>query len=536
MDSHPQIDIISTPSLECPNPVYNCVRWCLQATDYLTTPGDTAYFYVAFFDPSNYADGIPIRVAGRDFETGPNGYESFKWSSPVPPPLTLVEIADNFFAMLQANYSFFEDWDVVRTSSPGFETIVANAREEGFVNPFDFDFPVVTPPLYLPLNGTDPEYKENYRIVVEVWKCVDGVLTEKLYSNAYEPDADGNVCFDIAGTVSSYLSTGFPGLQPNDDSVYIQPDMCFDVCLRYGQIYADDETTCDAIPRYFETSSPVALINSAFQKEAEVESIETGVPLMDPFCYQGSPTRFLTDYPSGLKVCPDSLFWLYYNLDIDLSAFSNPEVYPFYRFRYTDGSVSSPVQGSRPLSGNGCFAVPAGEYQLSYLSPFPLKTIASIETTIILIDLPSVALIISETFVLEIDQTACCCREFYFLNEKGGFDTIRLNCEQDRTLNLESVDICSIEKCEGDILKGGKAEANRKAFETYTVFTKFNSEYLDLDWLRQFLKSPIRYVREDGKIFKIKLLSDEVQIFSNEEILYFELQYILSFELNTQKA
>jgi hypothetical protein len=535
-DNHPQIDILSTPSLVCINPVYNCLQYCFQSNDYQQQNGVLAEFQIDFTNPTNEADGILISVAGSAFQTGtPTTFEKFQMTG--GPPLTLVQIVDNFVQMLQANFDFFTNWIITRTSGVGIESVFGVARTEKAFTPYTFTFPFTFPPAVNATNGSAPVYLDNYRLIVEIWDCSDAdTLTTRLSQNAYEfnPE-DSQVCIDLSRNLSSLVSTTFPGLVLADDSPIKDTNICRTICLRYGQIFDEGLTDCDATPQYFETSSPIVIINSAFQKPEEVDSINSGNPLMAAFCYTGEPTRFLTDYPAGLKVCPDSCFWLWYNLDADLSGFTNPTVAAFYRFFYTDNTISSSIRSSRDLSTLGCWAVPAGECQVGYLAD-PLKTIEAIETTIIITDDAPSSTIISEQFLLEIDLTACCCREFYFLNEKGGFDIIRFNCETNIDLNISSAEVCGFENCEGDILKGGKAEADRRAFETFTAFGRWNEEYFDLDWFRQFLKSPIRYLREDGKLYKIKLLTDEIALFRFEEKIFIELDYILSFELNQQNA
>lgn len=533
MDSHPQIDILQTPSLTCINPVYNCLKYCFKANDYLQTAGVKATFFVSWFDPSNYPDGIPVDFAGKSFETGtPTDQNQFQWTG--APPLTIAEIADNAFLMLSANFDFFEDWSLSRTSGGGLETIFGTAREEGFVSPFGFSFPVAIPPIFLAVNGVNAVYLSGYKVIVEIWNCdAAGVLIDLLSRSAYEPDpASQEFCIDISRNLSSYVSTTFPGMIPGSDAPILDANICKNICLRFGQIFDEGLTDCDATPQFFETTSPIKIINSAFQKPEEVDSINSGIPLMEDFCYSGTPTRFLTDYPTGLPVCPGACFWLWYHLDADLSGLVNPIVYPFYRFFYTDGTNTPNIQGTTPMSVGECWSVPAGECELSFLAD-PLKTIEAIETTILVVS-DFLIVQLSETFRLEIDVSKCCCNEFYFLNEKGGFDTIEFNCETEIALSIESSEICGFENCEGDILKGGKAEADRSAFETFTIFSQFNEDYFDLNWFRQFLKSPIRYIRKEDKIYKIKLLNDQIPIYTFEEKIFVKLEYVLSFELNQQ--
>ena len=91
---HPNIDITSQPG-DCIQPVYNCIKFCFLANDYIRSAGTKADFEIQFTSDINQAAGLPFIISGFDFLTDPtNGFDTFDWSG------TLTEIADKLFDTL----------------------------------------------------------------------------------------------------------------------------------------------------------------------------------------------------------------------------------------------------------------------------------------------------------------------------------------------------------------------------------------------------------------------------------------------------
>ena len=519
MDNHPTIDIITAPSADCPLPVWNCVQYCFRSNDFLIADGVSAGFGI-LFGTANYPDGITVALGDYVFTTAtPGGSDSFSWQG------TPNQIAENFAAMLRANYEIgcLFSVDVLFGS-----LVVMIAREPGFRENWIANFPVAVPPGVLNCVGAETKLLPNYRLVIEVWKCEDGVPTDKISTLAFEPDpGTSEVCLDISRIVSNCVRTTFPGLT-GGTAVVLDNQIKAEICLRYGEIYSDDLDSCEAKTRFFEYTSPRTIINSAFQKDDDQK--------IAPFCWNESflATRFLTNRPNFAQLCQESFAWFWYCLESFLLELNGINFASYYVFEYTDGTTSE--TGGDILTQAGAIIVPGGLAQIGGLAD-PGKTVLRYSVYVVAVS-PFFGIIpISSPVIIDVaDGGFCCCfEEFYFLSEPGGFDTILFNCLQESDLSYKSKEFCSFEPCGGDILEGGKGEAEAKAFEIYRTTSRFLDNYENLNWFREFLKSPDRRWRKDGKVYKIVFLTDEVELYRKDGFIFVEIEFILSFELNQQK-
>jgi len=104
----------------------------------------------------------------------------------------------------------------------------------------------------------------------------------------------------------------------------------------------------------------------------------------------------------------------------------------------------------------------------------------------------------------------------YFLNEFGGFDTITFNPISSIELEQENAIFESYLDCADDVIANdgtgakGKGIINQSARDVYEVTSKFADTYQSRLWLREFLKSPEKYVRTtiqgEQEIFSKKIL------------------------------
>ncbi len=528
MDNHPTIDILSSPRSDCPNPVWGCIEYCFLANDYRLSGGSLTLFQIVISSTDNYPDGIDVIIGGKPFTTNtPPGVGEFSWQG------SIADITASIVAMLQADFYFGCEFNVQGNNG----LITALSRNEGLIDNFIFNFPVANPPQVGVFAGTDNDVRENYRLIIEVWKCFEDTRTEKITTRAYQPDPNtGELCFDLAGIVASCVATTFPGLSAST-AVVLDDTIDEFICLRFGEMYSENDDTCEAKTQFFEQTSEIKIINSAFQKDDDLG--------ISPFCWadSGTDTRFLTNRPDFAEICNESFSWLWYVLDEALYSFIfvNPqfEMVAFVNFNYTDGSndleTISVVSVFAPAGGT--IIVPTGLAQISSLSD-PSKNIASyavtMGVTIAGFNFP-IPISTSVQYKVANDGFCCCHEEFYFLSEPGGYDTILFNCIQDIDLEYKYTEFCSYEPCEGDILEGGKEEADAQAYEVFRATSRFIDKYENLNWLREFLKSSKRLWRKDGKVYKIVMLNEQIELFRKDGFIFIDFEYILSFELNQQK-
>lgn len=532
-DNHPTIDITKAPPgrLDCLNPVYNCVEYCFQMNDYVQQLATPATMFV-LFNASNYADGITVTVGGKDFITEtPQGAGSFSWQG------TQGQISASFALMLNSDYYYGCNFVI--------QLIVGNivqitALEPGEIPNFiaGTSFPVASPPLVAGTDGADLSVRENYRFVVEIWRCNNaGARLEKITTRNYIIDPNNtDICIDIASRLlQSLVSTTFPGLSAST-TLAVDGTIKDTICLRFGEVYSDGSADCDVSPQWFEDTSPIDIVNSAFQKDNDDK--------MGPFCFELPNTedqRFLTNRPQFAEVCTESFAWLWFQYDDFISLFIEPnpdlEMEAVVFFNYANGTTSEVVIGTFDISqGNEVVIVPSGLAQLSGLATPGLKVSSySIRAGVRIAG--TIFIPVSEEMNYKIaDSGFCCCHEeFYFLSEPGGFDTILFNCLRGTDLEYQYAEFAGRESCEGSLLKGGRAEAEARAYEVHKTTTRFLDKYENLNWFREFLKSPKRYWRKNGKVYKILLLNDTVELRRKDELIFVELEYVLSFELNTQE-
>lgn len=529
MDTHPTIDILSAPPNIFPNPVYNCIEYCFRANDYLLISGQKAAFIIGL-GLTPQPDGLSIAVAGKPFVTlTPGGLGTFSWQG------SIGDYSNDFVRMLTVDYYFGSNF--VTQYIPVFGIVFSQAIKAGLIQDWYMDFSAASPSISASLNnpGADAQAQKNYRLVIEIWTCLASGIRDKLITTrGYEPDmVTSELCIDISKVVRPLVHTTFPGLS-SSLAIILDPNIMRKICLRYGEIYADSVGSCEAQSRFFELGSPIDVINSAFQKD-DLEG-------MEPFAFDigGLQTRFLTNRPQYTDICTDSFAWLWYIFDEQLAEFI--ALYPTLIvqsqviFTYTNNSTSKGVIETIP-SLVGVYYIPTGLAQIGVLAT-PGLVISHYEI-IFGVDTDPISLIIpiAERFHYVVaDKGFCCCHEeFYFLSEPGGFDTMLFNCIREVDLEYQATEFFTYEPCEGDILEGGKEEAETKAYEIHRTTSRYLDTYNNINWVREFLKSPKRYWRKDGKVYKIKLLSDQIELRRKDGFIYIQIEFILSFELNQQQ-
>lgn len=535
MNNHPTIDLLTKPSAVCLNPVWNCVEFCFKANDYVLVAARKAAF---LFNPgaTPIADGTTVIFAGRTFITAtPSGLGSFSWqgtNSQVIAEILKMFTEDYFMG---ANFVFYET----------FGSIFLQALEAK-------EFPnwlMSIPPTSLSSldqGGKDLVLRKNYRLVIEVWETDKyGALLGIVTTRGYEPNTkDSKLCIDISKALRPLTQTTFPGLNATA-SISEDIEGLKHFSLRYGEIYGETSSSCEATPQFFERSSHYPIINAALQKDGGN---------MQPFCYSfmgNEATRFLTNRPNYTEICKDSLAWLWFYIDdavlVELARMQNDEAPGSYIaselvITYTNGSdvrySTSILPNSALGDKKGLYYIPSGLPQVGFAAD-PTLTVSSYEIYVGFMNSTTglVRPSITERFTYIIaDNGFCCCKEeFYFLNELGGFDTILFNCLQESDLMLSGTEFISYEQCGGDLLKGGKQALDTTSYEVFKVTTRFLNNYNSINWFREFLKSPRRLWKREEKVYKILLLNEQVELRRKEGFVFVTLEFILSYDLNTQQ-
>lgn len=526
--AHPTIDLIQSPETGCPQPVYNCVKYCFKANDFQTQVGTKAEFTIESTQNDSWLPGIPFTISGQVYETGTvNSYNKLDTAG----PLSKEQFILNMMDALTANSHIYGLYDIVQTSST---LITATAREVGIIEDFDFDLSNLPSINQTDTQGLEDTYRENYRLVVEIWALTwDAIavdfIPQKISTEAYTPDPESEICINIGQKVSSLVESRFVYDQNQLVASYIDDNIYKPIFIRYGEIYSDAIGECEVLPRDFATSETITVINSAFQRGEDIDKIAN-------ICNH----EWMTNAPQFTLVSECSEFVLWINLDNILPA--PPTVVTVgtrFIITYTDGTTSSHITAifhSAP-SYIQLKAIPCGSTVINALAT-PGKVVDYYQVQIEQDD-GGINLFGSQFF----KRTRCCGSdvEFYFLNEYGGRDAILFTQVDTIQLEQEKAVFESFLDCEDpNALFGGKSTVDQTANDVFEVTSKFVNDYQTGRWIREFLTSPQKAVRttiqgESEILSNVIVLTGSVQYFKKDESIFIRLQYILNENINLQK-
>ncbi len=538
---HPTINLISQPSLLCPNAAYNCVKYEFEATDFKTTSATYATFVIdcSGLSVASIAPGATIKLSGNIFTTDTtNTFELFDTSA----VLTSTILAANLLAAMNFNKDIFDKYNIV-VSGSGSDILTATARTIGEVTVFDFDASafIGTGVTINDTQGINAVYRDNYRLVVEIWKTSNSG-TSKVTEESYIPNSSGLFSINIGRKVAPLLKSRFVhGLSLATS--HIDPNICSKFFVRYGELWSDGISECGTSSKNFDNTDSVRVINSAFQRADE-----------DAKLLQICDAEFMTNTPDYTEMCENSIGYLWINL-LDVAVYPAPSgitYRPFFEIFYSDGTSSIHVGSSIPDTApfeNKIACIQSGWNVISSFATVG-KTPIYYRVRFVVRD-GALPVPTGDTYYGSKHFTLIsCCEnqlEFYFLNEFGGFDTITMSqlssieLEQDNSI-FESFLDCEDETIsnEGNGAKG-KAIINQTANDVFEVTSKFVDTYQSRLWLREFLTSPEKYVRktigDESEVFsKIIVVEYSAQYYSKDDnTIVLKFKYILNENLNLQE-
>jgi len=534
--AHPTIDLVSSPDGDCPNSAYNCVKYCFQCNDYQTAAETFASFEIQFTPSAgSYSPPVVFDIAGQTFAAGTQtAYNEIDSLG----PYTLLQMAEAFKAALLANNYINATFSVEIVGT----NIVAAARNAGELQDFTFASDGPSPPSFYPTfvssNGSAAVYRDNYRLVVELWECQGDGLQTLINREAYIPAKDGSFCVNLGAKIAPLLETRlpFPEYLATPQAWFNDETISKLIAVNYGESYSDNLDECNVDLRTFEKSECVVVVNSAFQRENQQDKTA-----------QMCDDEFLTSAPQFTELCRDSLVFLWFNLLRVLELVVNPatdRLHPYFVITYTDGTTEERIgtQFAPTALSNGFVAITAGLDNLSFAID-PNKNVKMWEFRVCFQQNSNPAT--NQYFGSQKFMLVDCCEdsvEFYFLNEFGAYDTILFNNIQSINLEQEFSIKESFTDCsENDALLSGKDIINQSAFDVYTVVSKFANTYQNRLWIRQFMMSPKKYVRgeifeQDSIFYKAIVLDTSTLYFSRDNSsLFFELQFRINEDLNIQK-
>lgn len=535
--AHPTIDIIDEPD-SCPSAAYNCVKFGFQCNDFQTVAATFASFVIdcTGLSVGSIAPGGTIKISGNTFTTGTtNDFETFDTSAVLTPAI----LGANLLAAMNFNSDIFTKFNIV-TNLDG-DILTATARDSGVVENFIFDTTafVGTGVTMVNTQGVDAVYRDNYRLIVEIWDF----LTLKLISKeSYIPDEDGLFSINIGAKIAPLLKSSFVHAM-SSGTVQYDPNIAKEFFIRYGESYSDSLSVCGTSPKNFESSESFWVVNSAFQRADEVDKL-----------FQLCDAQFMTNTPEYTEMCENSIgyLWIYLRNVAIFPAPPNIVYKPFYEIFYSDGTSSIHVGTdifNFPQFNNRIAVIQSGWNVIGTFATVG-KTAIYYRVRVVVRD-TSVSIPTGDTYYGSKYFTliACCDNqlEFYFLNEFGGFDTITMAQLSSIELEQESSIFESFLDCEDAVIDTtglgakGKSVVNQTANDVFEVTGKFVDSYQSRLWLREFITSPERYVRKtigsENEIFsKIIVLDGSAQYYSKDDnTIVLKFKYIINESLNLQK-
>lgn len=537
--AHPTISIEKEPSLICATPAYNDVSYCFKSSSYQTATGTKATFSIEL-----KATSLNIMPAQANFFTvagvllgvgAVNNYNTVDTSA----TYSKLEMSYHLKDMFEANNFFFQNY----TFEIVGESIVGTARNFGIQNNFTFDFinwfnVGANVMLVSFLNGTVDEYLPNYRIVVQIWTCVDGVPIDQVSQEAYQVDENGEVCINIGRKVAPLLDTTFVHNLPTNVAYYKDEAVIKDYCIRYGELYGSDLSVCTTELRTFVVADEIRIYNGAFQRD---EVIDKNAVFCDIIEQKNKP-EFRTNTPDLTELCEDSIAYLWIDMKdvVDLPM----NHHPYWYIYYTDGTLDVLKGTQLTVSGipeSKCYAIAAGGLQMkSFANPAKKIDYWRVRMLSETVPLPLDRICASQYF-----KMVSCCEgnvEFIFLNEYGGYDTVlfsRVDAIEFQSSNavFESFLDASMENA----LNGGQDIVDLNNNDVYTVTSKFVNDYKSIAWIKEFLNSPKKYIRasvdgQEKKINKVLVQVDGVEYAKTKDnSIYLRLQYRINEYLNHQE-
>lgn len=483
------------PRTTCPNPKSGEVTVGVFIDDHVITYGAFKTLQLTFTS-ATVADSTTLKIAGVDLvvDSTAGFYTSttFAWN------VDAATAIQAFVRMIRANFNFNDVWVIVDDATP--TTVSLFWRTRG-TQPAD-DFTALAGDLTIDINvpGNDPE-TEDYFLWYRLYKDGEPVSEIRSASIPFDPDNPFNtVDLELSRSFGQLLETPFPGLE-NMSGVEYVPEFLDVFTVRVGSV---EKLDCVNDYKTAIESFDFKVANSIFQHYEEKEFLN--------HCYvKGSLAKFLTDRPDCFSACFDSYEWLYIYLeqpagtgiaDVETGAFK-----VVWTIKDSAGSiltVNEELIVFDPGVEFGVFAIPTGTNHDS-VKPFLDNNSATLSVQVeFLTDVDAVQTWLPYSEVYTYNLRGCRCNEveIWFLNWRGGFDTInfkkidQFDIEVDATILSSKHILDKFESLDEYFNSGARKGHITRADEIFTLLSdRISNRCGALCWIEQFLTSPLHYIR-----------------------------------------
>jgi len=499
------------PDVSCPHPIFNCgAIYCFEETVYELDPGSKSMVIVCFTD--TVANGNQVMIHGYLF--------TLVTTVPVPANYEVaigangVATALNFLSFLGSILLFSNGYNMAING--GDPRCVDITNNEIGIDPnylaltFSGNIQLIFP--LAPPNGSDPVYKSDYYVFAEIRDVETGkqICSDlDLPLNIFEDGLTNEVCFDLEGIMRQYPRIYTTPPVPGGSSNVIDTNMVKEFDIKFYGYYRDPDNPCGLVKTNTVNPPNISFINFIQQPE-NLEGLE-------PYCKNPVPAMgslsVLTSIPNGYLICKDTFIELRLIFEQNLFASNTTPIY------WVAGITYKNMPGTTSAIGN--WIGQAGvvhTWRFNYAdfvlgTPLDLSQALDQLTIVFFVDFFGTPYLLNAPFSIGFDNTIngwCCdCHtNFMFLSETGNNDPLIASCKKTESLEIEFFDSCRVQKC-GEFL-GGKVNIGvekRQKTETVTIDTEF------IEYLEQFLASPIKYVIEDDNVWRIIPTQDEYTIY-----------------------
>jgi hypothetical protein len=532
-------------------PLIGCgLVYCLEEEEYELQAGVASFIPIVFNFFDSIFDGDVMVLHG----------ETFTFTASAPTNANEILINGNFTALEVFNalnaYPFFADnynitqpnqyeihvqSDVLQLDNTyGFSENTTNV-DSILINPF-------YPPLSITA-GSNAIVKEDYIVFMDVFDVLAG--EKKICSAAeYKPlsvfsNGTNKACFDVQKIIEDYgnIYSSPPAPLPTissgaNDWDWFEPNFLGQFRFRFYSKYKDpngagcQQILGTSITEPQSSGQRLYVVNMILEPDADYEIVD--------FSFFGAPSfpiRPITIHPDTYKFCTDTAWEWRVDLPVDLiqNVFGGLAVMVI-RYYYTTGfpmfhllNFSTNYDGVQIISINLGNTVPA---------PDPTRTLAYVDSDVYYSVLANpFILVATKRWYMELDAAKCCqChKQFYFLSKLGNNETIIAKCDIKIDFEVEFFESCKDFDCGGTnfldtaVFNGGNVPINlAKNAKLHTVVFECNEE----DYLQAFLESPVKYIYENNKLYRIQQTANSYQIYQvNENRFLMEFQYKKSIDV-----
>ena len=490
----------------------DCLRFCLQpdAADAISTPGAFATLVITIpGSPVIPSDGTTFTVWGYDF-TVDSGvpFSSDSFDVDALGIVAYVNLANMFYSNIFFNRAVVFTGAVVGLD---FELTLTwrECREQPRFSGADMDLAVFTAMggTAVVTNGVSPVYVEAYRIITRTfdWQSAAGIGVFVGLESEKQCTTVGETCVIINDDVAEEIYTPLPELTSTSftEAVDLAQTMMKFFSLDYGWTYRE---SCISKSGTIKKSDKVLVLNAAFEDTDPYQMRRYWYNHPEGLPPDTSTVEFLTGAPKAIKLCYDSIKWLWMlnNWQDDFGQYDLRATFTVYDL---DGNIDAVYYA---IINDGITDAHAWHDPVNFnVSPsylvdtfsVDLSTVSKYEVSVAgtnTLDINDVYF--NATEYLTFIPVPCCDgqTDIYFLNPCSGIDTFIVQVDKVEVLQSGTeikVEIpCGTSRFDA-ATNGGRTLVNLRAYTKYTFSANLGNNEANSRWIKHLRQSPQAWVK-----------------------------------------